>query len=166
MRKMAIDLPKFFENMSKAITASLVPLFDRLTGVLYASQDGRLLDAGGLQRSLQLDLARLFNVRNSLTIQQYLVCEPSVLYYGLPDTLSLSPYSQLDRELLATVLQRCIAMFEPRLSHVQVQVAQDMSKVYGARATIVAAVMLGQQLCQVNFDVVLDTHSALIQAAA
>ena len=39
--------------MSKAITASLVPLFDRLTG-MSASADGRLLDGGGLQQSLQL----------------------------------------------------------------------------------------------------------------
>lgn len=163
---MAAHLPQFFENMSKTITASLVPLFDRLTGVLHASQDGRLLDAGGLQHSLQLDLARLFNVRNSLTIQQYLACEPSVLHYGLPDTLILSPYSQLDCDLWASVLARCMAMFEPRLSHVQVQVAQDMSKVYGACATIAAAVMLGQQLCRVNFDVALDSRSALIQAAA
>ncbi|MBC7501749.1 MAG: type VI secretion system baseplate subunit TssE [Herminiimonas sp.] len=152
--------------MSKAITASLVPLFDRLTGVLHSSRDGRLLDAGGLQHSLQLDLARLFNVRNSLTIQQYLSCEPSVLHYGLPDSLGLSSHAQLDLELWATVIQRCIAMFEPRLSHVQVEVKRDLSKAYGARAMIAAAVTLGNQLCRVNFDVVLDAQSAQIQAAA
>lgn len=150
--------------MSKAIVASFVPLFDRLTGT--ASQDGRLLDAGGLQRSLQRDLTRLFNVRNALTIQQYLVCEPSVLHYGLPDTLSLSPKSQLDLDLWSTVLQRCIAMFEPRLSHVQVTVTQDMSKSHSAHATIAAAVTLGMQLCRVNFDVALDPRSTLLAAGA
>ncbi|KRB67886.1 type VI secretion system baseplate subunit TssE [Noviherbaspirillum sp. Root189] len=152
--------------MSKAIAASIVPLFDRLSGVAHASQDGRLLDAGGLQHSLQLDLARLFNVRNALTIQEYLTCEPSVLHYGLPDSLSLSPQSQLDLEIWAKVLERCIEMYEPRLSHVQVNVKPDPKKHYGARATIAAAVMLGKQLCRVNFDVVLNTQSAQVEAAA
>jgi type VI secretion system protein ImpF len=159
----------FFDRckiMSKAIVASLVPLFDRLTGTLEASQDGRLLDAGGLQRSLQRDLTRLFNARNGLTIQQYLACELTVLHYGLPDTLSLSPKSELDLDLWSTVLQRCIAIFEPRLSHVQVSVMQDMAKSYGARATIAAAVTLGMQLCRVNFDVALDPRSTLLAAGA
>jgi type VI secretion system protein ImpF len=154
------------EIMSKAIVASLVPLFDRLTGTLDASQDGRLLDAGALQRSLQRDLTRLFNARNGLTIQQYLACEPTVLHYGLPDTLSLSPKSELDLDLWSAVLLRCIAMFEPRLSHVQVKVTQDLSKSYGAHATIAAAVTLGMQLCRVNFDVALDPRSTLLQVGA
>lgn len=152
--------------MSKAIVASFVPLFDRLTGSLDASLDGRLLDGAGLQRSLQLDLTRLFNVRNALTIQQYLACEPSVLHYGLPDTLSLSPKSELDLDLWSAVLLHCIAMFEPRLSHVQVKVTQDLSKPYGANATIAAAVTLGMQLCRVNFDVMLDPRSTLLRASA
>lgn len=152
--------------MSKAITASLVPLFDRLTGIAHASQDGRLLDAGGLQHSLQLDLARLFNVRNSLTIQQYLDCEPSVLHYGLPDMLGLSPQSQVDLERWAEVLQRCLAMNEPRLSHVRVAVHPDPARPYSARAAITAAVLMGQQLCRVNFDMALDPRANRLQAAA
>ena len=57
-------------------------------------------------------------------------------------------------------------MFEPRLSHVQIEVTRDPKKVYGSRAAIVAAVTLGEQLCRVNFDVVLDAQSAQVQAAA
>jgi type VI secretion system protein ImpF len=57
-------------------------------------------------------------------------------------------------------------MFEPRLSHVHVTVTQDLSKSYGACATIAAAVMLGMQLCRVNFDVALDPRSTLLAAAA
>lgn len=152
--------------MSKAIAASIVPLFDRIAGVAHASQDGRLLDAGGLQQSLQLDLARLFNVRNALTIQEYLSCEPSVLHYGLPDSLGLSPQSQTDLETWANVLQRCIEMYEPRLSHVRVDVRPDPERHYGARAAIAAAVKLGTQLCRVNFDVALNGQAARIEAAA
>lgn len=152
--------------MSKAIAASIVPLFDRLSGVAHASQDGRLLDAGGLQRSLQLDLARLFNVRNALTIQEYLRCEPSVLHYGLPDSLGLSPQSQVDLDIWESVLRRCIEMYEPRLSHVKVEVKPDPARHHGARASIAAAVMLGKQLCRVNFDVALNAQSVQVEAAA
>lgn len=152
--------------MSKAITASIVPLFDRLGGFAHAFQDGRLLDAGGLQHSLQLDLERLFNVRNALTIEEYLACEPSVLHYGLPDSLGLSPHSELDLEIWSRVLQRCIELYEPRLSHAQVTVKPDPEKPYGARASIAGAVMLGQQLCRVNFEVALDSRSANIETPA
>ena len=152
--------------MSKAITASLVPLFDRLTGALHASPDGRLLDGGGLQHSLQLDLMRLFNVRNSLTIREYLEGEPTVLDYGLPDMLGLSPQSDQDLLIWSQVVARCLALYEPRLSHVQVHVTADPAKPFAARAAIAAVVLLGQQLCRVNFDVALDARSAAMQAAA
>jgi type VI secretion system protein ImpF len=49
---------------------------------------------------------------------------------------------------------------------VKVQVLADPVKPYAARASIAAVVMLGQQLCRVNFDVALDARSAAMQAAA
>ena len=146
--------------MSKAITASLVPLFDRLTG-MHASPDGRLLDGGGLQHSLRQDLLRLFNVRNALTIQEFLDGDPTVLDYGLPDMLALSPQSDQDLVTWSQVLERCIALYEPRLSHVKVQVSRDPARPYAARAVIAAVVALGQQLCRVNFDVALDARLAV-----
>ena len=152
--------------MSKAIKASPVPLFDRLTGTLQASSDGRLLDGGGLQHSLQLDLLRLFNVRNSLAIPEYLSSEPTVLSYGLPDMLGLSPQSDQDLETWSTVLQRCLARFESRLFHVRVEVRPDPDKPFNARATISAVVMLGEQKCRVNFDVALDARSVALGAGA
>ena len=153
--------------MSKAITASLVPLFDRLAGTPHASSaDGRLLDGGALQQSLQLDLLRLFNVRNSLTIQEYLTGDLSVLHFGLPDMLALTAQSEQDLATWSSVLQRCLALFESRLSQVQIQVLPDPDKPYAARAAISAAVMLGQQLYRVNFTVALDASSAALKAAA
>lgn len=152
--------------MSKAITASLVPLFDRLTGTLSASADGRLLDGGGLQRSLQLDLLRLFNVRNGLGIQDYLKADPALLPFGLPDMLVLSARSEQDLELWSAVLQRCLARFEPRLTHVKVALSPNPDKPHAAHAAITAVVMLGSQLCRVNFDVAVDARSAALRALA
>jgi type VI secretion system protein ImpF len=149
--------------MSKAITASLVPLFDRLTGMPHASPDGRLLDGGGLQHSLQLDLLRLFNVRNGLTIQQFLDADdPTVLHYGLPDMLRLSPQSDQDLATWSQVLARSLALYEPRLSHVRIDVRPDPARPYAARAGIAAVVMLGQQQCRVDFAVALDPRSATV----
>ena len=153
--------------MSKAITASPVPLFDRLTGAEHASSaDGRLQGGGALQQSLQRDLLRLFNVRNSLTIQEYLTDDLTVLHFGLPDMLALTAQSEQDLATWSSVLRRALALFESRLSQVQIHVFPDPDKPYAAQATIAAAVMLGQQLCRVNFAVALDASSAELKAAA
>jgi len=165
-RRLFADLAERSELMSKAITASLVPLFDRLTGMSHAAPDGRLLDGGGLQHSLRLDLMRLFNVRNSLSIHQFLNGDPTVLDYGLPDMLALSPQSDQDLATWSTVLVCCLTLYEPRLSHVQVRVLPDPQRPYAAQAAISAVVALGEQLCRVNFDVALDARSATLQAAA
>jgi type VI secretion system protein ImpF len=152
--------------MNTMPAGSLLPLFDRLGGALDASTDGRALDAAGLQQSLQQDLVRLFNVRNSLTIEQFLGDVPTVLNYGLPDTLGLSPQSANDLARWERVVARAIALYEPRLSRVRVQVTPDSRNPIAARVNIGAAVALGRQLCQVHFDVLLDDRAASLDAAA
>lgn len=152
--------------MNAAPAGSLVPLFDRLSGELAASADGRLLDAGGLQHSLRQDLIRLFNARNGLTIDQFLAGAPTALHYGLPDTLGLSPQSAGDLARWGLVMERAIALYEPRLSQVRVQVTADRASPMVARVNIGAAVALGRQLCQVHFDVMLEGQAARLDAAA
>lgn len=152
--------------MSKTLTASLVPFFDRLAGGLQASADGRLLDGHGLQQSLQLDLLRLFNVRNALTIEQFLNGDPGVLHYGLPDMLSLSAQSDQDLLTWSQVVARAIALYESRLSHVQVTLRPHPARPDAAHASIAAVVRLGEQLCRVNFEVALDARAAALQSAA
>lgn len=152
--------------MSKTLTASLVPFFDRLAGGDPASFDGRLLDGGGLQQSLQRDLLRLFNVRNPMTVQEFLAGDPTVLDYGLPDMLALSAQSDQDLATWGRVLERSLALYEPRLSHVRVTVRPDRTRPTAAQASIVGAVRLGEQLCRVDFDVALDARSAVMKAAA
>jgi type VI secretion system protein ImpF len=152
--------------MQRLVTASHIPLFDRLAGSVAASPDGRLLEAGGLQQSLQLDLSRLFNVRNSLTIDQFLASEGTVLHYGLPDLLRLSAQSDVDLTVLEQVIRRGIALYEPRLTQVQVKATQDARHPTRARVAIAAAVMLGRQLCRVDFALALDGQSAEVAGVA
>lgn len=138
--------------MSTYITASPVPLFDRLAGTAPESADGRLLEAGGLEASVRRDLSRLFNVRNGLTIEEFLAADGTVLHYGLPDLLSLSAQSDADLQRLAEVVAHGIALYEPRLSHVQVRARPDAVKHRSVRLAISAAVSVGRQLCRVDFD--------------
>lgn len=138
--------------MSTYITASPVPLFDRLAGTAPESADGRLLDAGGLEASVRRDLSRLFNVRNALTIDEFLASDATVIHYGLPDLLSLSAQSDADLQRLADVVAHGIGLYEPRLSHVQVRARADGGNHQGVRLAISAAVSVGRQLCRVDFD--------------
>lgn len=151
--------------MNQLPPTSLIPLFDRLNGEPGESGDGSTLDAHGLQQSLQLDLTRLFNVRNALTIDQFLTESYYVatsLNYGLPDTLGLSPQSLNDLMCWELVIARAIALYEPRLSRVQVKVTPDRASPMVARVTIGAVVALGRQLCQVRFNVLLDQRDATL----
>lgn len=151
--------------MSKTITASLLPLFDRLVGAAPgAAGESVLLDGSGLQQSLQRDLQRLFNIRNSMTIQAFLDGQPGVLEYGLPDVLALSPQSDQDLIVLGRVIERSLALYESRLSQVRVTVSAERQRPSAVQVRIIAAVRLGQQLCRVDFDVALDAHRIVVSA--
>ena len=152
--------------MSTIVAATHVPLFDRIAGFVEASADGRLMDAAGLRQSLLRDLARLLNSRNGLTIEAFLAADASVLDYGLPDLLGLSPNSALDLELLTSVVRHGLRLYEPRLQHVDVKAQRDAQRIGGARIVIAAAVTAGNQLCRVDFDVLMDSQSMQLAGAA
>ena len=149
--------------MSTIVAANAMPLFDRIAGFAEASFDGRLMDSGGLRLSLQRDLSRLMNVRNGMSIEAFLAAEGSVLDYGLPDLLSLSPKSATDLKTLAQVVRHGIALYEPRLSHVEVTANPDRVRHGAARVTLAAAVSIGEQLCRVDFDLLLDAQSVQVE---
>lgn len=150
--------------MTTIVAANPVPLFDRIAGFGEASFDGRLMDAAGLRLSLMRDLARLMNVRNGQAIQAFLESEASVLDYGLPDLLSLSPQSQADLDTLAAVVRHGIALYEPRLMHVDVKAHRDSARYGAARVSIAAAVNAGNQMCRVDFEVSLDSQSVQLES--
>jgi len=117
----------------------------------------RVCDTGDL---IQYELFRLFNARNGLTIDQFLGDTPTMLHYGLPDTLHLLPQSATDLQRLELVLTRAIVLYEPRLIQARVQATPDPDKPTSARVTISALAALNRQLCQVHFDLVLDGRGA------
>jgi type VI secretion system protein ImpF len=138
------------------VSRSIVPLFDRFGDVLAAEVDARVPRAGNVRDSLQHDLLRLFNVRNGLDIEQFLGQKPASLYYGLPDRLGLSAQSEMDLQRWQQVIAGAIAMYEPRLLQVRVQVTADPDKPTAVCVNISGVAALNRQLCQVHFDLVKD----------
>ncbi|MGE4244012.1 type VI secretion system baseplate subunit TssE [Ramlibacter sp.] len=157
--------------MTKFVAANPVPLFDRIAGAADLSFDGRLMDSGGLMSSLQRDLGRLFNVRNGMTVADFLSYPDTdadfpVRYWGMPCLLTLSAQSAEDLAKLEAVVARAIARFEPRLQHVQVKAARDPKRNSSARVAIAAAVSTGNQLCRVDFDVTMDSQTVQFEGGA
>ncbi|TWI43820.1 type VI secretion system protein ImpF [Pseudoduganella flava] len=137
------------------MTTTHTPLFDRLAGKLAADDD-----EPAPQHALRRDLVRLFNVRNGLTIEEFLGDAPTVLHYGLPDTLGLSPQSATDLARWEQVVARAIALYEPRLSQVHVHIVRDTARPTNARIQIDAAVALGWHLSHVHFHMLVDGGTA------
>jgi type VI secretion system protein ImpF len=142
--------------MTHAYAGWPAPLFDRLNDAR-----GKPVDAGTAgddtnRRLLQLGLARVFNLRNGLTVAQFLGDMPTSRDYGLPDILSLSPQSATGLRLLEQVLMRAIALYEPRLLQVRVDARPDPAGKASAQVAISGLAALGHRQLPVQFDLVLD----------
>jgi type VI secretion system protein ImpF len=140
-------------------SSATLPLFDRFGGPL--SDSGVLLQpVEALQLSLRLDLTRLFNVRNRLTVDEFLSGAPTSLDYGLPDTLHLSAQSATDLQRWQQVIVRAIALYEPRLRHVTVKVAPSANWPTLAWVAIAATATLGSERMQFHFEAGLANRAA------
>jgi len=128
-----------------------LPLFDRFGAPLSDSgvQPGAV---EALQMSLRLDLTRLLNVRNHLTVDEFLRGAPTSLDYGLPDTLHLSAQSATDLQRWELVIARAVALYEPRLRQVAVKVAPHPTWPSMAWVAISATAILGRERIQVHFE--------------
>lgn len=137
--------------MSPKPTSAPLPLFDRFGGPLF--DDGAALPpTEALKQSLRLDLTRLFNVRNGLTIDEFLTGAPTSLDYGLPDTLHLSAQSATDLLRWRQVIERAIALYEPRLRQVAVRVTPSIHWPTMAWVEIAATASLGSERVQFDFE--------------
>jgi type VI secretion system protein ImpF len=101
------------------------PLFDRLTDLDPRSavepRPLRTLDRRGLRESVRRELERLLNTRSSLPVDRLAQRDIlTVLEYGIPDLSAYAAGEPEDQKLLAAVVARAVAAFEPRLREVQV----------------------------------------------
>lgn len=137
-------------------SVAALPLFDRIGAAPTAHTGVRLAPHEALRLSLHLDLVRLLNTRNSLTIAQFLGGGPTSLDYGLPDTLALSAQSATDRQTWERVITRAILLYEPRLQQVEVKVTPDAARPATGRVLISATAAAAGEASPFHFDAALD----------
>jgi type VI secretion system protein ImpF len=94
-----------------------MPLFDRIA----ASGDAWLHGDDALRQSVEQELSRLLNTRSRLTFEAFGQSDGTVVDYGVPDFSERSLRSDTDRDAIAAVIRRAIAMFEPRLADATVK---------------------------------------------
>ena len=152
--------------MHSLAPAAVLPRFARFCAVALACSGVRLTPSEALQLSLRLDLVRLFNARNGLTIAQFLGGGPTALDYGLPDTQALSPYSGADLRCWERVITRAIVLYEPRLRQVRVEVTQDGARPATARVAICATATGADEAGVFRFDFAATLADVMPRAGA
>lgn len=144
------------------------PLFDRLTdldpGSAGEPRPLRTLNRTGLRESIRRELGRLLNTRSSLPVDE-LAARPelTVLEYGIPD---LSAYSAGDgdhQRLLADVVARAIAAFEPRLREVRVAVVRLEDDQRSLRLRIDAVLAADEVAAPVSFPALMGLKSGRVE---
>lgn len=135
-----------------------VPLFDRLVdadpSVSTEAVPFRTLDRAGLRASVRREVERLLNTRAPLPEAELGKRERTVIDYGIPDFGTFTTPSGVDKHRLAQIIARHIAIFEPRLRDVTVEV-EDFRRHEGRLIGRVDATMVAGTIVEpVSFPVV------------
>jgi len=111
------------------------------------------------KRSVQRDLEWLLNTRRIADEppDHFEELKRSVYHYGIPDITSLSRDSSDSRDLLLARLDEALAMFEPRLTNVRIQMQEIEGEAHRRelRFIVEATLRLDPTPEQVMFDTVL-----------
>ena len=141
--------------MSRLIPGGAIPLFDKLDQRLTAAanETDQVLSADGLEASVARELARLTNSRSRIPLSEFQEARLTVLDYGIPDTLARSALSERDKLVISEALQRAIAVFEPRLTQIEVTVVPGASGKTVARYLISANLRVAHTIRRINFRI-------------
>ncbi|WP_266158721.1 type VI secretion system baseplate subunit TssE [Dyella silvatica] len=141
-------------------------LIDRLT-----DSDARLsphAELSSLRAQVSRDLESLLNTRSEgarLIPEAFKECRKSSLTYGIPDFSSYSLLSPRDRDRIRRTLEQAIALHEPRLSRVRVQLESQDTFERSLRFRIDALMNLGPEREKVQFDAVLQLSTQSYQVS-
>jgi type VI secretion system protein ImpF len=145
-----------------------VPLFDRLVEIEPAEPREKsllgALDSRALRESVHRELGRLLNTRSSLPVDRLLErSELTVLEYGIPDLSAYSAGNAEDQALLAGLVARAVAAFEPRLREVRVTAGglEDEQRTLRLR---IDAVLTADEIAEpVSFPALLGLKSGTVE---
>lgn len=111
-----------------------------------------------LKEALKRDLEWLLNTRRNPDLGEgvYKETERSVLAYGLPDLSAFGLTSVRDQQRLRRALENAIAVFEPRIAGVRVQMEVLSTISRGIRFHIQGLLLVNPNPEPITFDTVLE----------
>lgn len=152
--------------MQEIVQGIAMPLFDRLAGESASAEGGLLQTRQAVEASIRQELMQLLNTRAGVSVAAFLAAEAQATPYGLPDFAALSASSGQDRALLSTAIARAIALFEPRLANVAVDVRASVVHQSHVSLHIAADAKMHAADRRMTFEMALDaSHSATLAGA-
>lgn len=136
---------------------SPLPLFDRLA----ADAEPQLAGVEAQRLAVARDLSRLLNTRSRLDFDAFSRSSATVIDYGVPDYSSRSPVSAADRDAVAAVVQHAIALYEPRLRNVSVDMTPAANGIGPCRLEIRADMTVGGAVSHVAFELLAGTQGVV-----
>ncbi len=111
-----------------------------------------------LKEALKRDLEWLLNTRRNPDLGEgvYKEAERSVLGFGLPDLSAFGLASIRDQQRLRRALENAVALFEPRLGGVRVQMETVSNVTRGIRFHIQGLLLVNPSPEPITFDTVLE----------
>ena len=126
------DLKRNESIQLKPVAGRRALLFERLVdesrGPAGSAISGRRHGDEDLRRSVSLELQRLLNTRTPDVRWPGEELGRTVLDYGIADFSWMSPASPNDLQQLARRMEEAIAVYEPRLSGVQVELRRSVRR--------------------------------------
>jgi len=151
----------------QTVTVSVIErLIDREPAVAAEPPLTRAQSVRHLKASLRRDLEWLLNTRRrpDAVETEFKELEQSLFNYGLPDISTMSWDSARDRSRLTRMIEKTIAMFEPRIKRLKVVAAEGAPGIkHVLRFQIEGLLDMDPAPEHISFDTVLQLSSGDIQ---
>jgi type VI secretion system protein ImpF len=148
-------------------TRAAAPLLDRLMDAHPEREQDRALPAAStvieLRNSVRRDVEALLNARRPWhsVPDRFATLRLSPLGYGIPDFTAGAFNDRLQQESLRAEIETTIRRFEPRLAHVQVELADKPSPFTATLMLRISALLRVEPEPEpVIFDTILETTTA------
>jgi type VI secretion system protein ImpF len=133
-------------------------LFDRLDADDAPDEPYRVDEWNAIRRSVAREIQNLLNTRLPPGRWEAISEPQTVIDYGLPDFSALSAASVSDRQVMAEVITRKLAAFEPRLSQVRLEFRPHPTDQTAMIGAIEANLSIGTLSQPVSFPLQISTQ--------
>jgi len=139
-------------------------LFDRLEAgeSSLSGKPYRVDEWNAVRQSVADELNNLLNTRLPPGRWEPISEPQTVIDYGIPDFSSLSAGSDIDRAMMAEVIAKKIAAFEPRLSQVRLQLQPDLTDQSSLLGSIEANLTIESLIQPVSFPLQISTEGEVV----